>query len=173
MASKIAFERDQDIWIMNADGSHQTRLTSGLGNYWNQSPTLSSDGSKIAFSSNRDGSYHKLYVMNADGSQQRRIANPPGIAWTPSFSHDGRQIAFTGQTEFGNLEIHVVNADGSGLPRAVVSDHRHNISPVFSTSPAYPNTLTYVTAGTFGGISNSVLASATLGGRASAPAAAA
>src|SRR2546427_13003790 len=53
---KIAFVRVQDgkwnIYVMNADGSNQTRLTDGS---YNAEPAWSPDGTKIAFSSNRDG----------------------------------------------------------------------------------------------------------------------
>lgn len=55
---------------MNADGSGQTRLTrneaSDSGIAW------SPDGTRIAFSSNRDGNY-EIYAMNADGSGQTRL----------------------------------------------------------------------------------------------------
>jgi hypothetical protein len=57
-----------ELYVMNADGSGKrvlTRDAGGLG--W------SPDGRKIAFVSNRDGSYG-VYVMNADGSGQRRLA---------------------------------------------------------------------------------------------------
>ena len=39
-------------------------------------PSFSPDGSKIAFSSDRDGNY-EIYVMNADGSNQTRLTNNP------------------------------------------------------------------------------------------------
>ena len=52
---------------MNADGSNQIALTNSpdidIGPEW------SPDGTKIAFTSNRDG-HQAIYVMNADGSNQ-------------------------------------------------------------------------------------------------------
>jgi Tol biopolymer transport system component len=48
-----------DIWVMNADGSEQTRLTSNHGGR----PAWSPDGRYIVF-----GAESGLYVMNADGS---------------------------------------------------------------------------------------------------------
>jgi Tol biopolymer transport system component len=58
---------------MNADGSGQRNLTRTPA--YDSDPAWSPDGRKIAFVSNRDGSYG-VYVMNADGSGQRRLGRP-------------------------------------------------------------------------------------------------
>ena len=54
---KIAFRSDRDgndeIYVMDADGTRQTRLTSNAAS--DSVPVFSPDGSRIAFSSNRDG----------------------------------------------------------------------------------------------------------------------
>ena len=55
---------------MNADGSGRRLLKRNAGQ---ASLAWSPDGRRIAFVSNRDGSYG-IYVMNADGSGQRRLA---------------------------------------------------------------------------------------------------
>ena len=61
-----------EIYVMNANGTNQTRLTdSPAGDY---SPIFSPDSSKIAFISHRDGN-SDIYVMNADGSSQTRLTN--------------------------------------------------------------------------------------------------
>ncbi len=73
-----------DIFVMNADGSGQRRLTRSPGG--DGSPAWSPDGRKIAFISHRDGNV-EIYVMNADGSGQRRLTNSPEperwFAWSP------------------------------------------------------------------------------------------
>ena len=77
-AGRIAFEsrRDgnQQIYVMNADGSSQTRLAPSGSN--DQNPAWSPDCGKIAFHSNRDGN-NEIYVMNADGSSPVRLTNNP------------------------------------------------------------------------------------------------
>ena len=55
---------------MNANGSGQRNLTRNPA--YDADPAWSPDG-RIAFVSNRDGSYG-VYVMNADGGGQRRLA---------------------------------------------------------------------------------------------------
>ena len=71
---RIAFDSDRDgndeIYVMNADGTGQTRLTnnvvSDLQSAW------SPDGTKIAFQSTRDGN-PEIYAMNADGTAPTRL----------------------------------------------------------------------------------------------------
>jgi dipeptidyl aminopeptidase/acylaminoacyl peptidase len=82
----------QQIYVMNVDGSRQTRLTEnktgGVGDF---APTWSPDGTRIAFISSR-----QVYVMNADGSDQTRLTTVSegsllyDVAWSP----DGRRLAF-------------------------------------------------------------------------------
>jgi Tol biopolymer transport system component len=103
---KIAFERDFDeIYVMNAaDGSGQTRLTTG------EAPSWSPDGEKIAFARG------DIYVMNADGTGETRLTNSPTFDGYPDWSPDGEKIAFT-RTVGDNYEIFVMNADGTGQTR--------------------------------------------------------
>ena len=110
-----------EIYVMNADGSGKRRLTRHEA--FDCCPVWSPDGTKILFTSDRDGN-GEIYVMNADGSDQRAISPSPstqefGAAWSP----DGRTIAFAsdragrpcpGLSGPGcNWEIYVMNADGS------------------------------------------------------------
>ena len=115
--SRIVFTSDRDgndeIYVMNADGSSQTRLTEN--DVYDSYPSWSPDGSRIAFFSNRDDD-DEIYVMNADGSGQINLTNNDVGDWNLSWSPDGSRIAFTSERD-GNYEIYVMNADGSGQIR--------------------------------------------------------
>ena len=71
-----------DIWVMNADGTGQVKLTESLASDFD--PTWSPNGASIAFTSQRDGQ-PELYVMNADGSGETRITNHPAQDREPSW----------------------------------------------------------------------------------------
>ena len=64
----------KDIFVMNADGSDVQQLTDSPGK--DEGPVWSPDGTKIAFSSDRDGQ-QEIYVMGADGSDPRRLTDNP------------------------------------------------------------------------------------------------
>lgn len=111
--TRIAFasarEGSFDIYVMNADGTGTTRLTSTDEN--DQGPTWSPDGSRIAFA--RTDDLQHVYVMNADGTGVRRLTDDVAEEAEPAWSPDGRSIAYTrrlGDTDL--LEIWIAGADG-------------------------------------------------------------
>jgi dipeptidyl aminopeptidase/acylaminoacyl peptidase len=88
----IAYTSDQDgdfeIWVMNADGSGQYKLTDN--NAVDGSLAWSPDGNQIAFITNRDGN-DEVYVMNADGSNVRRLTQTTDASESfPAWSPDAR-----------------------------------------------------------------------------------
>ncbi|MFH0761125.1 MAG: DUF5050 domain-containing protein [Bacteroidota bacterium] len=114
----IAFQTERHgekevLYIMNADGTAQTRLTNNSGS--NVCPALSPDSRQIAFSSDRTGDY-EIYVMNIDGSNEQRITDSPGFDLHPSWSPDGTKIVFMTARD-GNYEIYTMNNDGSNQMR--------------------------------------------------------
>ncbi len=76
---KIAFHTDRDgnheIYVVNADGSRQIRLTDGPSYQHDLTPTWSPDGTKIAFT--REGGVTGLWLMNPDGSGKVQIVADP------------------------------------------------------------------------------------------------
>jgi|SRR4030095_6984943 Tol biopolymer transport system component len=111
--SHIVFTSDRDdgnpeIYVMNADGSAQTRVTN-TPDAAESYPRWSPDGKRIAFvraTYGRD-SQKSIHVMDADGSNTTELSRSGVWEIEPAWSPDGRQIAF----DAGG--IYVMNADGS------------------------------------------------------------
>lgn len=104
-----------DIFIMDASGTNQTRLTNNSA--VDLQPQWSPDGAKIVFRSERDGGgLSAIYVMNADGSNQIRLTNN-GFDAAPAWSPDGTKIVYRSIRMDGNPDIYVMNADGSNQIR--------------------------------------------------------
>ena len=71
---RIAFASSRvgnfDIYVMDADGQNQQRLTnSALLDEWD--PSWSPDGRRIAFVTTRGGNL-EIYVMDADGGESTK-----------------------------------------------------------------------------------------------------
>jgi Tol biopolymer transport system component len=99
---------DEDLWVMNADGSEQKLLLGGRPP--DGSPAWSPDGRQIAFVHSG-----RIAVMGSDGSKVRVLGSGPRGSH-PQWSPDGSRILFTGDPD----GIFVMNADGSGLERVPI-----------------------------------------------------
>jgi RHS repeat-associated protein len=170
--TKIAFASDRDqagfssIYVMNADGSGQTRLTVSGSGFRDEQPAWSPDGTKLAFTSTRDSTVEtwtendddgrsatktavhinkEVYVMNADGSNQVRLTNTLENDDSPTWSSDGTQMAFRSDRERDccdpTNQVWVMNANGSSpvdLSNNGFGDYSPNWSHIM-TPPPPPN----------------------------------
>lgn len=104
-----------DLYKMSLDGKSLERITNGPRGAMNVEPAVSPDGSKIAFSSDRNGRPH-IFVMNADGTGVKQITIAGEYNASPRWSPDGKRIVFAGNDK-GHFDIFTVNADGSDMIR--------------------------------------------------------
>jgi hypothetical protein len=83
---QIAFvsnDSDNDeIWVINRDGSGANQLIRDAYNWWDKHPSWSPDGSKIVFWSNRTGN-RQIWVMDADGSNLYSLSRTGFNDWDP------------------------------------------------------------------------------------------
>lgn len=129
---KIAFvsgpDGNPEIYVMNADGTNQTRLT--FNTVQDFSPSLSGDGTKIVWVSGG-----AVWTMNADGSNPKKIFDREQDYYyrNPTFSPDGQKIVVAVEDTVQVGPILLLNADGTN-PQVVV-DKAETIGSRFSFSP--------------------------------------
>ena len=123
---------NQQVWVMNADGSKQHPLTSSSPQK-DQLPNWSPDGKSIVYASfsSADATNEGIWVMKSDGSGQQQLsgclpgeASPcaAGADFGPVWSPDGTSIAFLRSfIDLGTNDrpIYVMNADGSDQHRVI------------------------------------------------------
>ncbi len=89
--------KNTDLYVMDADGSNQSRLTrtpdSENGAVWIDG------GKKIAFTSPVDGKA-QLWVMNADGSDRKAVSDVEGGIEGFLFSPDGTKVVMIGKVKY-------------------------------------------------------------------------
>ena len=125
-----SFSTFQDLVISWLYKGVRDEPTHGSPSNQNYLPAWSPDGSKIAFTSNRDGN-PEIYIMNRDGSGLRRMTNNPAIDVTPTWSPNGNQIAWVSDRT-GNPKIYVMNVDGTGQ-RMLIGEYCDR--PTWSSNP--------------------------------------
>ncbi len=116
-----------EIAVINTDGSGLRILTQNEAN--DVAYSWSPDGSKLIFTSDRDGG-NQVYIMDADGGNPQRLTPLESTNSMPSLSPDGRTIAFVSDRD-GNDEIYLMNVDGSN-PRRLTNNLASDWQPAWS-----------------------------------------
>ncbi|MBM3745353.1 MAG: hypothetical protein FJW34_06115 [Acidobacteria bacterium] len=139
-AGRLVFRRfvqDSDIWRIPMPGSANggarpaeaaTRLITST--WLDDSPQYSPDGRRIAFISNRSGSY-EIWGCQQDGSgcnQWTSIGGPH--VGSPRWSPDGRWIVFD-RVDQGRRQLEVIATEG-GVPRRLTAEPFNHVRPSYS-----------------------------------------
>jgi TolB protein len=130
--TKIVYSRSKapfgpaSIWVCDADGSHETRLTSGIDS---RDPVWSPDGSRIAFSMFRAPTpWPDIATVRAsDGGGLTRVTSWSSLEFQPAWSPDGTEMAFTRAFARGDVgDIWVKNL-ATGTFRHVTSGPAYDL----------------------------------------------
>jgi len=87
-----------DLWLMGADATSLTQLTSHPAGIYCGYPSFSADGEWIAFSLSRGGpSGYDLYLLRADGTSLTQLTSSAGDEIAPAWAADGH-LYFSAET---------------------------------------------------------------------------
>lgn len=89
----VAFAAGGEIYVMGAGGGAPTRVVGLESGGINRNPALSPDGTRIAFSSSREGNFG-IYIVGVDGEGLQRLTDSPYSDSEPTWSPDSSRIAF-------------------------------------------------------------------------------
>jgi len=137
--------KDMDIYKVKLSDRSLQRITKHDG--YNAESTISPDGKKIVFTSDRSGDL-ELYSMNLDGTGLQRLTYSPGYDGGAYYSWDNSMLVWRANRPTGddltdylnllnlglveplNMQIYVGNADGSNL-QPITNNNATNFAPFF------------------------------------------
>ena len=134
-AGKLAFTRNNQIWIINEDGTGLTQVTEPpRAGEWGNSvlpfgdydPALNSEGTQLIFERMVDDQIshgiYEIFVINVDGSNETALTNTRYTQGIAAWSHSDEKIVYMVSAigTQGYYDLYMMNADGSD---------QHNIIP--------------------------------------------
>jgi Tol biopolymer transport system component len=121
------------IWTMHPDGTNLKQITFGHGD--DREPRISSDGTTIAFASDRafEGSYD-IWTVNIATGKLKQITSAPADEFGPSWSPDGDGLVFISGTGIAGKSIEYIDlASGHQLTLISVDPAKGRLeAPSFS-----------------------------------------
>ena len=118
-----------DIYEMALGGGKPRKITTHHGE--DVDPTVTADGSRMSFLSNRPGRAH-IYLADPRGTEKdvTRVSFVGQFNATPRFSPDGREIVFTSWVD-NNFDLYKIDSKGGNLVR-LTKDFGSNEEPWWS-----------------------------------------
>ena len=123
----IIFELLGDLYSLPITGGEAKPITTGLA--FDSQPSVSPDGKRIAFISDRDGS-ENLWISNLDGSELKQLSkDPQGDFESPSWTTDGDYVLVSRKQSNTLHEIWMYHIQGGSGIQVTKS------SPTATTTP--------------------------------------
>ena len=157
-------EADQELYVMDSDGSNPKNLSNNGADVHDESPNFSApsfspDGTKVAYTSfgeqpsNPEGD-REIYVVNAsDGSGQKNLTDDgvEVVDQDPYFSPNGQKIAYTSRglqasNPDGDDEVYLMNAS-DGTAKKNLTNNGWSATDLFPTFSPDGQKIAYASVG--------------------------
>jgi len=109
---------NKQIYVMNPDGSTQTRVTNDTAS--DVDPDISPNGNEIVFTSNQTPTGNNNIFLRDRYGVVRNLTNDTANDEWARFSPNGKKVVFDSNRNSGVYEIFVMNRDGSGVTELTV-----------------------------------------------------
>ena len=128
-SGKLGPQMALEVYIMSADGSGLTRLTSDTAGSFVSPQAWSPDGQRLLIDSHSDGD-SEILLTGPDGTIIRRLTDNEAWDGSANWSPDGKRIVFRSDRD-GESALYLMRPDGSNVVRLTRSGDRA-AQPVWS-----------------------------------------
>ena len=126
--TRVAGDRNFEVWIYDVERGTPTRLTSGARTAW---PFWTRDGKRITYTSEALGFWCPFWRA-ADGSDQEKPVYKTNLIVNPAdWSPDGTELLGYRDTEANNSDVVVINPT-TGKLREIAATPASEFYPIFS-----------------------------------------
>lgn len=120
--------RNTEIFVIDANGKNQTRLTNKPGG--DGGPQVSPDGKTIVFYGKSAEGNYDIFLMNIDGSNLVNLTGDKAEDYSPTWSPDGKWIAYT-KGSSKNYDVWVMHLE-TGIEYRLTTHPKRDESPYWS-----------------------------------------
>ena len=125
----------RDVWLVDLLRDVTSRLTLDPAFDW--LPIWSPDGTRIAFTSNRDGVFNLYQTASNGAGSEAPVFKSPAVKYFTDWSPDGRFILFDNLDARTNLDLWVLPVAGDQQPRPIVASPFTDTSGRFSPNGSW------------------------------------
>ena len=118
-----------ELFVAHPNGSNLVRITRNGPKTKDISPSLSRDGSRVAYMSGNYPNW-EIFVANTDGTDVRNISRSKATDTAPAISPDGTKVAFVSDRG-GDREIYLMDFQGEKI-RQLTDNKIQCVNPRFS-----------------------------------------
>ncbi len=130
IAFSANFDGDDEIYLINADGTGLVKLTDNTAS--DRDPAWSPNGLTVVFASDRDGAgQYELYSVEPNAANLTRLTDSAGSNLDPAWSPDSRFIVFVSDRD-RDADLYIMNADGTNERLLTTNDPAEDRYPAWS-----------------------------------------